>query len=122
MNKREQMQEKIRRHGEQLQAIFGLDGDPMALLRRLRLRENKARRLATDYCNGVIDMDEYGKEVEIILSSVCEILSREDVTILFDGDPRGTILKIDNDTVRRLGLDITQDMAGYGLIAPSFFS
>jgi len=52
------------------------------------------------------------------MKSVRKILNREDIPILFNGDPRGYTLKINSGTVRSKNLNIAQDMGGYGLIAP----
>ena len=42
----------IEKHGNNLKAIFNINEDSVKLCKRLFRLENKAHKLATDYCNG----------------------------------------------------------------------
>ena len=55
MNKKQMMYDKIQKHGDNLKAIFNLDIDSVKLCKQLFRLENKAHRLAEDYCNGITD-------------------------------------------------------------------
>ena len=55
MNKKEIMYNKIQKHGDNLKTIFKLDVDSVKLCKKLFRLENKAHRLAEDYCNGITD-------------------------------------------------------------------
>ena len=49
------MYNKIQKHGDNLKTIFKLDVDSVKLCKKLFRLENKAHRLAEDYCNGFAD-------------------------------------------------------------------
>jgi hypothetical protein len=70
---------KVRQHGEQLIALFGLskDTDPIRLCQRLRRLEVQANTLAVRYCNGEMDLDGIDRESETILPKVKAILAPE---------------------------------------------
>ena len=59
MNQQEKyiMYQRIKKHGDNLKAIFNLDVDSVKLCKQLFRLENKAHQLATDYCNGDFDGD-----------------------------------------------------------------
>jgi hypothetical protein len=115
---KEQLYADITAHGEQLQAIFKLDGDPVQLCKRLFRIENEAHRIATQYCNGDIDEQVYEHERARILAKVDCILNYtvKRIPVLFNGDARGYTLKISDEYAR--DLTIYRDMGGYGIIAP----
>ncbi len=71
--------EAVRKHGEQLKAIFslGVDVDPVLLCKRLRRIEVQANRLALDYCNGAIDLEEIDRKSDLIIPRVKAILKPE---------------------------------------------
>ncbi|MAG18094.1 MAG: hypothetical protein CL944_01315, partial [Candidatus Diapherotrites archaeon] len=54
MNKKEKdhVYKMIEKHGNNLKAIFNINEDSVKLCKKLFRLENKAHRLATDYCNG----------------------------------------------------------------------
>ncbi len=74
--KRQQMYERIRKHGEQLLAIFpdAVERDPVKLCKQLRSLEHRAARLAVDHCNGDIDGEEYERLSELMLKRVNALL------------------------------------------------
>ena len=69
MNKKQKMYEMIQKHGDNLKAIFNIDEDSVKLCKQLFRLENKAHKIATDYCNGDFDGD-IEKESEKILLKV----------------------------------------------------
>lgn len=115
------MYEAIQKHGENLNAIFKTDLDPVTLCKRLKRLENKARQLCVDECNTGADHD---AELEIILNRVRRLLGVTDPelsnAIFINGDPRGYALKIKDSYVRDHDIKIERDWGGYGLIAPDF--
>lgn len=120
----EKQRQEIRKHGENLQRIFNISGDPIALCKRLRRVENEARTYTTAQCNGELDFTEKQQEVKenVLLKKVNKILNNENgkVPIFINGDPRGYALKIDNDWVRKNKekYPLMTDWGGYGIIAP----
>ena len=108
-------------HGIKLGDIFptshktGVD-----LCKWLRRMENKANRLATDYCNGAIDGETWEVESEKIVDRVNEMLGNESfkVPVFLNGDCRGYALKIEDSYIRENGFDIYRDWGGYGILAP----
>ena len=123
MNKRDKMYQEIERHGIDLMRIFQVRGvDPVALAKRVHRVETKARRLATDYCNGLIETDDWEKHTEVVLTSLDKILGfvKLGIPVHVNGDARGYALKIDDAYVRDHQLQIYRDWGGYGILAPDF--
>ena len=115
---------RITRHGQNLKAMFNLDPnlDPVKLCKRLFRLENKAHRLAVDFCNGVIDQLEWDQKADQILTKVETILNNKKV-LFCNGDARGYALKIDDEYtryIRSCNINIHRDWGGYGIIAPDF--
>ena len=100
-NKKEMLYSRITRHGQNLKAMFNLDQniDPVKLCKRLFRLENKAHKLAVDFCNGVIDQLEWDKKADQILTKVETILNNKKVLFL-NGDARGYALKIDDEYLK----------------------
>ena len=124
MNKKEMLYSRITRHGQNLKAMFNLDPnlDPVKLCKRLFRLENKAHRLAVDFCNGVIDQLEWDQKADQILTKVETILNNKKV-LFCNGDARGYALKIDDEYtryIRSCNINIHRDWGGYGIIAPDF--
>ena len=121
MTKKVELYEKIKNHGENLKYIFKLDPsiDAIKLCKSLFRLENKAHKLAVDYCNGDIYADDYGHETSKILTKVQAILNNKKV-IFINGDARGYALKIDDEYIRNNNFNIHRDWGGYGIIAPDF--
>ena len=115
MNAKEKMYQQIEKHGEQLNAIFNTEFQPVELCKKLRRLENKANRAAVQYCNGVIDWEQMNKITEAVLSKLKDILG-ESQELFINGDPRGYSLKINNAE----NLNIYKDWGGYGILAPEF--
>ena len=121
MNKKDKLYSRITKHGQDLKAVFNLDQDidPVKLCKRLFRLENKAHKLAVDFCNGVIDQLEWDKKADQILTKVETILKNKKVLFL-NGDARGYALKIDDEYLKNNNFNIHRDWGGYGIIAPDF--
>ena len=120
-NKKEILYSRITKHGQNLKAVFNLDQDidPVKLCKRLFRLENKAHKLALDFCNGEIDQLEWDQKANKILTKVEAILKNKKVLFL-NGDARGYALKIDDGYIRNNNLNIHKDWGGYGIVAPDF--
>jgi hypothetical protein len=119
---RERMYLQIRSHGQHIQAIFGIGGDPVELSKRLRRIEAKAHALTTRVCNGQVDIAAYDAQAAKILNSLDTVLGfrAKGIPVFLDGDPRGYALKIDDEYTRSHNLRISTDWGGFGLVAPEF--
>ena len=118
MTKNIELNEKIKNHGENLKYIFKLDPsiDAIKLCKSLFRLENKAHKLALDYCNSG---NSHNRAVENILKKVGVLLNITDIDqIFFNGDARGYALKISDKFVKNH--NIFKDWGGYGIIAPDF--
>ena len=120
-NKKEILYSRITKHGQNLKAVFNLDQDidPVKLCKRLFRLENKAHKLALNFCNGKIDQLEWDQKADKILTKVEAILKNKKVLFL-NGDARGYALKIDDGYIRNNNLNIHKDWGGYGIVAPDF--
>jgi hypothetical protein len=118
---------RIRKHGEQLQAIFPAtrELDPVELCRKLRRIENKVERhnerICSDeaYCQVMTD-EKCEKFDDDILRSLDRLLqfTTAGVPVFLNGDPRGYALKIRSEYVAEKNLNIHRDWGGYGILAP----
>ena len=113
------MYAQIEQHGNNLNAIFNTGLDPVKLCKKLRPLELKANKIATDWCNGVIDTENIDPIIEPIMKQVRKILG-EKYPIQFNGDARGYALKISEKIMKANNLNLYQDWGGYGIICPDF--
>lgn len=124
MNKRDRMNEQILNHGTDLQRIFSINTIAAdALARKVHRIEVKAHKLAEDYCNGLIEPDDwYEVKEKQVLKGLDRLLgfTAKGIPVIVNGDPRGYALKIDDEYVRAHSLKIHRDMGGYGILAPEF--
>lgn len=124
--KRETMFKNIVEHGKNLKRVFNLDSsiDEIKLCKALFRIENKAHRIAEDFCNGIVcNEDQQEKIVDEILNKVDKILNfkNQNIPVFFNGDCRGFALKIDDDYMRKNKIyPFYSDWGGFGIIAPSF--
>ena len=120
MNKQEKyiMNQRIQKHGNSLKTIFNLNVDGVKLSKQLFRLENKAHKIATDYCNGVIDGDSAEIESQKIISKVAKLLNTNTFNMFFNFDARGYALKFFEDFSK--DKPIHKDWGGYGIIAPDF--
>jgi len=105
----------IEKHGNNLKAIFNINEDSVKLCKRLFRLENKAHRLATDYCNGDFQGD-VETESNKIVDKAKKILKTNE--IFFNGDARGYALKFNEEFSK--DKYIHNDLGGYGIVAPDF--
>jgi hypothetical protein len=119
MNKQDKyiMYQRIEKHGDNLKSIFNLDVDSVKLCKQLFRLENKAHKLALDYCNGVFEGN-IDKESEKIISKVAKLLNTNTFNMFFNSDARGYALKFFEDFSK--DKPIHKDWGGYGIIAPDF--
>lgn len=119
MSKKEILYKRIDQHGQNLNDIFDTEYDNITLCKKLFKLENKAHNLATLYCNGVINSEEWEDETIEVSSKVESILNIVDDDVFFiNGDARGYALKLCEEFSR--DKNISKDWGGYGLIAPDF--
>lgn len=106
----------IRKHGEQLLALFpdAAEQDPIKLCKRLRRLEGEAHRHAERICSDASYCNGGGIEgiPARIAQRVAKLLGSGRVWL--NGDPRGYALKVD----LRDGERLNTDWGGYGIIAP----
>ena len=130
MNRKDRMNEQILQHGFKLQRIFMADkmhtGEammPVQLAKAVHRLEVRAHKMAEDYCNGLIESDDWlDKKEKNILKALDRLLNfrAQGIPVIVNGDPRGYALKIDDEYVREHNLDIHRDWGGYGILAPDF--
>jgi len=90
------------------------------LCKKLRPLELKAHKIATDWCNGVIDSDNVDNYIMPIMVKLLAILGRNKVTIVFNKDARGYALKIDSKVMFTNNIDLYRDFGGNGIVCPDF--
>ena len=111
------MYKRIEKHGDNLKSIFNLDVDSVKLCKQLFRLENKAHKLATNYCNGDFQGD-IEEESNKILNKVAKILNTNTFNMFLNTDARGYALKFFEDFSK--DKPIPKDWGGYGIIAPDF--
>jgi hypothetical protein len=120
------MAERILQHGFKLKRIFFEDPyqgpGPVTVAKQVFHLENKAHRLAEDYCNKPLPEGYVEKAEASILKSLDRILGykKAGIPVFVNLDPRGYALKVDDAYMRSKNLDLPRDMGGYGLLAPDF--
>lgn len=113
------MYHNIEKHGNDLNLIFNTGLDAITLCKKLHRLELKANKIATDWCNGVIDTENIDPVIEPVMKSARKILGTA-YPIQFNGDARGYALKISDKVMRENNLNLYQDWGGYGIICPDF--
>lgn len=113
------MYAEILQHGNNLNKIFNTGIDPVKLCKSLRRLELKANKIATDWCNGVIDTENIDSHVKEVMDKARKILGTV-IPIQFNGDARGYALKISDRVMKAENLNLYQDWGGYGIICPDF--
>ena len=122
-NKKERMYQAIEAHGQNLNVIFNTGIDNITLCKKLRRIEAEANRKAVEYCNGLIETDDWEGITEGFLSRLDKILNfrTKNIPVFTNGDPRGYALKIRESWVteyKNKGGRIYSDWGGYGILAP----
>ena len=118
-----ELEDRVRKHGEDLIKVFGLpDGtDPVLLCKRLRRLENKATVLTTLACNGDIawDDNDYENDLDEILGKVNTLLNNTDIPVFINRDPRGYALKIKEKWMHaNPDVRLHRDWGNFGILAP----
>ena len=100
MNKRDRINEQILQHGFNLKRIFFDDPyegiGPVELAKKVHSIEVKAHKLAEDYCNGLIESDDwYDIKEKKILDRLDKVLNFRErgIPVFVNGDPRGYALE-----------------------------
>lgn len=110
----------VSRHGENIKALFGIEGDPVNVCRKLRRIERRGEAFALRCCNGPEWPSEDAQEAEAaaILAAARAVLG-DRVPVILNRDPRGYALKIPEGWMREHAeARIHRDGGGYGIIAP----
>lgn len=115
--KQTRMYARIQKHGEQLNAIFKTDHDPIELCKKLRRIEAKQDRANTDYCNGTLTTEEHDALTDKTRAAVVKLLG-DQPPLYVNCDPRGYALKINDGIMRERGYQLYRDFGGYGILAP----
>ena len=127
--KREEMYEKIEKHGATLNKIFNTGLENIALCKKLRRLENTAHYYAERWCNGDMNEAEFTEKSADIRKLVIKTLKLkpegnlcpDDMTpIFYNSDPRGYALKISDSYIKENNIEIYRDWGGYGILAPDF--
>jgi hypothetical protein len=94
----------------------------LTFCKKLRRLEVKSTNLAIQYCNGDIEENKFEFEMSKIEKKLDQLTNYKykKIPISYNGDPRGYILKIDDEFCKKYQIDIEKDAGGYGLIAPNF--
>jgi len=120
---------QIIKHGENLNAIFNTGLDPVTLCKKLRRLENKANKLALDYCNGEngVNTQTWETKQAPVMAAVRKLLFPIGMTktpldwcIFLNGDARGYALKIIDTYMSENNINLYKDWGGYGILAPEF--
>lgn len=104
----------LKKHLEDLKLLGYIPND----LKPLQKIEAEAHKLAEDDCNGVAECSP--EHQAVVLHEVRKLFSKTLPGLIFNGDPRGYTIKIDDDVVRKENIEIYRDMGGYGILAPEF--
>ena len=130
---KQEMYNKIQRHGENLNTIFRTGIEPIELCKKLIRIERKAHRATTNLMNtNNINFFEHPKynikdtseeEIENFFSAIekqiIKILGKKAAELVYvNFDARGYALKIKSEKAK--DLNIYKDFGGYGIIAPEF--
>jgi hypothetical protein len=112
--------EAIKRHGEQLNAIFQTGLDPVELCKKLHRIQSQADRYISAYCNG--DIDDIDSQTEKTLDRLDKLLNfrAKNIPVFVNRDPRGYALKISDYYIRQADIKIHRDWGGYGILCPEF--
>lgn len=112
--------EAVKRHGEQLLAIFpqATERDPVALCKKLRRVETAAHKWALECCNWRDPSEAEQEANDAKIYDRVERILGTTAGIVYNKDPRGYALKIDDAVMRAHGYALHRDWGGYGIIAP----
>lgn len=136
------MNQRIKEHGENLNAIFNTRLESVTLCKKLRRLERKAHHATNCLCNtNTLDHLNHTRpwdleqatyeEIDLffdkIKKSVMKILKINPVyplspddsyPIFINFDPRGYALKISDEYMKERNTKLHRDFGGYGILAP----
>ena len=116
------MYTRIRHHGEQLMDIFGIDGDPIDLCKKLRRLEARASRLKSNRYTS--NKDGYDDGIARVTAATKKIIGAQNMPkICIDDDPRGYALKLTKNESAKIvdqKISIYRDFDGHVVLAPDF--
>ena len=127
MTKKERFAERLNRHYKSLNELLkvcGVEIDVAHRAKRISTQllqiENICHRSAIDYCNGIIDMNQFDRICEIQEAKVNKIFCGKLEGFFINGDPRGYSLKIKDNVMREKYNEtgLHKDWGGYGILAP----
>jgi hypothetical protein len=129
MTKKERRTNQLNAHYKALEALARVTGDPLAdwngkkLSVSLLKLEQEAHSKAEDYCNGLINSEEWDAVQDAISERVKKLFGGDlPLGFFVNGDPRGCALKLNNETDEQMELildcGLQRDWGGYGLLAP----
>lgn len=114
--------QKRMRHLHNLASVFNVQcSEIMKDYPIIQAIEETGHKLAEQYCNGDIDADGYDKEIQDLKERLKKTVLGKSLIfkeILFNGDPRGYFLKINDSYTRKNKLEIERDWGNYGIISP----
>ena len=70
------MYQQIEQHGNNLNAIFNTGTEPVKLCKSLRRLELQANKIATDWCNGIIQTEDIDPIIAPVMNKVVKILGK----------------------------------------------
>jgi len=120
--KKDRMLNQIKKHGDNLNAIFKTNLDSDTLSRKLFRLENTLRQANLKALNEPDMGDEQEKVEKQVLDAVDKITGfrAKKIPVFNNDDARGYALKIDSDWLRKNNASLYTDMGGYGILAPDF--
>ena len=124
MERKASMYAAIRKHGENLLALFpnAAERDAVELCKKLRRLEAVAYKLSLRACNGpnYDDPEEQERLIEAVLLKVEQLLGFDDlgIPVFINLDARGCALKINDAWMKANPNQLEKDWGGYGLLAP----
>lgn len=118
--KKAEMYERIKKHGENLNALFNTGIEPVELCKKLRRIESKLDALSVRHCNGNLDTEMWDLEKKKALKQIDKILGykTKGIPVFINSDPRGYAIKIKSKYIRENNISLHRDWGGYGIVAP----
>ena len=122
--KKERRLQQLERHYSTLAklaancGVINPDGKKLSL--KLLKLEAQAHKLSTDYCNGVIQMEQWDNDTDMLLEDIQNLFNRNLKGLFINGDARGYAIKIKDEVVRSEYSEIGMhtDWGGYGILSP----
>jgi len=126
MTKKETRAQELAAHYERLEKLFNQLGGKTATGKKLTGKklsttlwklETKGHKAAENYCNGVIQEDEFDRISTSIETEIFTLMPSLK-GFFVNGDARGYALKISDKVMREENYPLHQDWGGYGILSP----